>query len=359
MKTTNAILRRSAYLLFSVFIFAVLTFGCPSFFGITGKPFLLSVGFAQDATETTAVQKSESAGDYVASVGDKNITATRLEFEIKRLLKGEKPDEAALTLIRAGALEQLIKQALVTHQLQDSGYWPNPTQLEVRIDLINEQLQDAKTTLAEHLEQSGISMTDYRDDTAWRIGWQKYLDQYMTDENVERYFDKHRPDFDGRKVYVAHLLIKVGQESKESDWQAAHAKAESIRKKIVANEITFSEAAAQFSQSPTAAQGGDIGFIERNSPMTESFSKAAFALQENEVSAAVVTPFGVHLIHCIEIESGKATWQDKRTELEIAMRRFLFEWNAQRQRKKQTIKIIAAIPYFDPDSGKLIHEAKQ
>jgi parvulin-like peptidyl-prolyl isomerase len=88
--------------------------------------------------------------------------------------------------------------------------------------------------------------------------------------------------------------------------------------------------------------------------MHESFSRAAFALKEQEVSPPVITPFGVHLIRCAEINPGQRTWQDARQALTAAVTRYLFDWAAEKERSKAEIKFTGTLPHFAPGTEELI-----
>ena len=129
----------------------------------------------------------------------------------------------------------------------------------------------------------------------------------MTDDNLQKYFEQHRRDFDGTKMHVAHILLKIGGD----DPQRAVEQAKELRGRIAGKKLTFEAAAMSHSAAPTGAKGGDIGLISRHEPMPESFSAAAFTLEEGEVSEPVVTAFGVHLIRCLKIEPGQKQWQNR------------------------------------------------
>ena len=112
-----------------------------------------------------------------------------------------------------------------------------------------------------------------------------------------------------------------------------------MQREIQSSELTFADAAKQYSQTPTAASGGDIGYISRHQPMPEPFSRAAFALDKGQMSPPVASPAGVHLIQCLDVKPGEKTWQHARAELERAVTQYLFQWVADQERPGATIEI--------------------
>lgn len=84
------------------------------------------------------------------------------------------------------------------------------------------------------------------------------------------------------KISAKHILVK--QEFEAQD----------LLKKLK-DGLSFEELATKFSTCPSSQQGGDLGEFGKGQ-MVKAFEEAAFALEVGEVSAAVRTQFGYHLI---------------------------------------------------------------
>ena len=69
-----------------------------------------------------------------------------------------------------------------------------------------------------------------------------------------------------------------------------------IQKKMLANELTFEQAAKMYSDCPSGkANGGDLGFIKREQ-MDKLFIVYLEGLRPGETSGICCTPFGFHII---------------------------------------------------------------
>lgn len=98
---------------------------------------------------------------------------------------------------------------------------------------------------------------------------------------------------------VSHILIRFDVEGSqvvdENAKKEAMTKIMDIKARLDMGE-DFAELAEKYSQdTATAVNGGELGFISKGQTVPE-FEEAAFALREGEVSSAVETIFGYHLI---------------------------------------------------------------
>jgi parvulin-like peptidyl-prolyl isomerase len=268
---------------------------------------------------------------WSARVGEQVILASDVERELLRAVKELPQDPALVNRLRKAALEQCVREALALEWLKAQGQAASAADVDLALGRRKKEVVAQSQSWEEYLGRMRHSEQSLRRELLWRLSWARYLEKQLTDVNLERYFQRHKTEFDGTQLRVAHILLKAG------DAQSAES-AKSLRDQIVQGKMKFAEAARQHSQSPTAAQGGDIGFIERYKPMPESFSRAAFALKSGEVSAPVQTRFGWHVITVLETKPGSGKWQDSHEELTKAVTGYLFEWTSERQREKVKVQ---------------------
>ena len=92
---------------------------------------------------------------------------------------------------------------------------------------------------------------------------------------------------DFTQVRAAHILVKTQEEAAQ------------LKAKIQKGEMKFEDAAAQFSQCPSGARGGDLGYFGRGM-MVKEFEVPSFNEPVGTITDPIQTQFGWHLIYVID-----------------------------------------------------------
>ncbi len=265
----------------------------------------------------------------IATVNDAEILQAELDAWLAEL-PAEQRQAAETAMLRA-----LIDRQLVLDYLQARSLGASPQELDLEVQRWSKTLAGRGLTLDEYFEQSGMDEAALRRLFAWKIGWFRFTDKHVTPSRLQKYFHEHNRDFDGTRLHVAHILWTADPEDMATDLEEANR----VRQAILDGETSFDEAARKRSQGPSAVEGGDLGWIERRHPMHPAFSAAAFQLDVGQVSPPVITPFGIHLIRCLEIQPGELQLSDVRPQVVSSATRSLFHNLAARQRKQSRIDI--------------------
>ncbi len=308
---------------------------------------VLSLGF---------VTRISVASEIAAHVGPDSISVAEVEHEMQKALQDRKIEPEDKEVLQAQTLGLLINRQLVIQYLRDRKLGASEADVDAAITRITSQLKRRGLTLQNHLEQTGITEDELRRGLTWEAGWPKYLSSKLTPENIKTYFETHHREFDGTQLRVAHLLLKVPPGADEAAVQKVVEQAGELHDAIAAKKLAFADAVKMHSQAPTAADGGDIGLISRREPMPEAFSEAAFELEPGQTSEPVLTTFGVHLVHCLEIVPGKKTLQDDGVEDAVRedLIRYLFLFVSEKQRSQTKIEFTGQLPHFDPQTERLV-----
>jgi nitrogen fixation protein NifM len=97
-----------------------------------------------------------------------------------------------------------------------------------------------------------------------------------------------------------HILISVNADYPENTSVQARQRIEDIAKILHRKPYKFPDLALQYSECPTALNGGELGRVVRGKLYPE-LDAALFVLKENEISPVVETEIGFHLIQCLKI----------------------------------------------------------
>ncbi len=312
---------------------------------------LLSLALTTAAADGTPLRAA-------ATVNGSPITVHDIKLELSRARIDRQTDSPDLPYLQAQTLRQLVARELVLQWLSGRDQSASQAEIDLAITRLTKQLDQRETSLADYLASRHMSHDDLQRALRWQLSWERFLQRYITDDNLEKFFQQRRVHFDGTQLRVAHILLAVPRDADEPTRRQQLAqkqeRARQLRAQIEAGELSFDEAARRHSDAPTATAGGEIGVISRHEPMPEVFTAAAYGLALHGVSEPVTSPFGVHLVQCLEILPGQRSWQDVRDQLEPAMVRYLFDWVAQKKRPQAKIEYTGNSPYFEPGTDVVV-----
>jgi len=123
-----------------------------------------------------------------------------------------------------------------------------------------------------------------------------YRDEVVVSEDeIGAYYEENEDDFIlEEQVKARHILVKVAPDAEAEKVEEARKKAGEILARVQKGE-DFASLAKEFSEGPTAKNGGDLGYFPRGR-MAKEFEDAAFSLKPGEISPLVRTQFGFHII---------------------------------------------------------------
>ena len=284
-------------------------------------------GFAQNSTDVV-----------VATVGDQKIFASQIEHEIQSQFSERGVNDRLETGLRSRILQRLIKQQLVLARFDGSEVLATDDEVNLKISRLREQLQRTDRNLESFLKENHLSMAGLEFNFRWQVSWKRYLDRTLTDAVLEKYFDRHRRRFDGTQIKAAHILWQEADNDPDTT-DALGSDATRIRQQIGSGSLSWNEAAAQHSAAPSAAKEGNVGWINFDGPMSRNFTEAAFDLEIEEISQPIRTPFGIHLIKCLDIRRGTIPWYEVKGDIRKIATNELFSRISEKQRTKTEIRV--------------------
>lgn len=150
-------------------------------------------------------------------------------------------------------------------------------------------LIEAQKNLYEHNAAFKAQLEKVKEDMLINFAASKVLDEVKdaTDEEVKKYYDDNMDKFQkGESVNASHILVD------------SEDKAVEIMGMIDNGDLSFEDAARQYSTCPSKDNGGNLGEFTRGQ-MVPEFDEAVFSMEVGTISAPVKTQFGYHLIKLI------------------------------------------------------------
>lgn len=116
------------------------------------------------------------------------------------------------------------------------------------------------------------------------------------------------PDVNVTQTRASHILLRPGPQLSQSD---AIARLTQWREQISSGKARFEDVARENSQDGSAREGGDLGWASPGQFVPE-FEEAMNSLRPGEISAPLVSRFGVHLIRVDERRQSRLSDREQR-----------------------------------------------
>jgi len=163
---------------------------------------------------------AEDNDAVAARVNGHEVTVGDVEHQIKRGVGDRQVDSAVLPRLRYETLRKLVDRELVLMFLEERKIAASPKDVELAISHLQQELKARGRTLDDYLKDASLNEAQLERSFRWTLSWRRMLDTYMTEKNIEKYFEGHRRQFDGTKSHVAHILWKTEQDNSELIEQA-------------------------------------------------------------------------------------------------------------------------------------------
>lgn len=209
-------------------------------------------------------------------------------------------------LAKVGTLtvtEQEVNDFLMELGARGQGYNTPDGRRAILEQIISSKLLliDARHNLLETEPEFKAELAKLRENLLINYAGNKVLSSVkVSNEDVKKYYEDNLDKFQqGATVNADHILVDTEDKALE------------ILAKIEGGEMTFGDAAKQFSSCPSGQRGGNLGDFGRGQ-MVPEFDTAVFELEVGEITKTPVkTQFGYHLIKLnSKSESGVMPFED-------------------------------------------------
>lgn len=252
---------------------------------------------------------AEQPFDTIARVNDTVLLRQELDREMKLVAmiferEGRPLSDKQLVRSEKDMRETLINRALLFQKSQAMGIEVEKKRVEKALDQFKAGFADDQA-YQKSLADMGFSEEEFIEQLQKGLAIKAVLDKEVihhitvSDDQVRAYYDNNPRWFRmPEQVKASHILIKVPKNADKKAQAKALAIIEDLKTRISSGE-NFSVLAQQYSDGPSKAKGGDLGFFTRDQ-IIPPLSEAAFAMEPGQVSDIIKTRYGYHLIRTIE-----------------------------------------------------------
>lgn len=266
----------------------------------------------------------------LASVNDVPVYDVEVQRYLDRLEVFQGLPESTLQIYRSSVLSQLVRRQAVYSYLQTTEFRASEQEVDLAVAEVKKTLANRGQSLDEFLTSGKADKAMLRRNLAWKIVWNRYLESYLTEANLRRYYERNYAQFDGTTRHIAQVYQGDPANEENFEWDKAFRNTVLIRDRIQQGELAFADAVKQYSMSPSAADGGDLGWIGYHGPLDPRIHEAAFSRPVGDVIGPIQTRFGIHLLYVMEEKRGTTKWEDMVDNIRAAAAAYLFAHVADR-----------------------------
>ncbi|HTV46525.1 MAG TPA: peptidylprolyl isomerase [Stellaceae bacterium] len=256
-----------------------------------------------------------------AVVNDDVISVADLESRIRMaMLSTSIPDTPlARQRLAAQVLRTLIDEKLQMQEAKRKNIVATPAEINKAIASIEQQNNMKPGQLDAVLAANGIERSALVDQVKASIVWAKLVRQIATDTDpvsdaeIDETLNRLKRDANEPESRVAEIFLAVDNPTQDDE---VHTLADHLIEQMKQG-ARFSAVAQQFSQSPTAAVGGDLGWIHPDE-LSPALAKAVAQMQPGELSPPIRTAGGYYLLLVLDRRAPGHATSEEDTVLHIA-----------------------------------------
>lgn len=318
---------------------------------------LVWMGLLAFTTTATASASSEVVDRIVAVVNEDIILLSELQERMRPYTQRIKQqgfdaekERQMLFKVREEMINRMVDEKLTDQEIKRKEINVDDAEVDRTIERIKQANSFTDEDLREYLEKEQMSMEDYRAKIKEQVLRSRLVNYevksriVITEEEIQAYYDSH-PELYGGKIsyHLRNILMRIPDYATDDEKEAVRVRMQDIRSRIDAGE-SFAELAVAYSQSPTAAEGGDLGVIEQ-ATLSPQIQTALEGLKSGQTTEVLETDQGFQLfyVEAINQDEGKPL-ETVRDEIqqklftEVVDKKFVSWLDA--LRSQSTIKII-------------------
>ncbi len=272
---------------------------------------LMYTTFSYKLQSVPQLRSSETLDMIVAIVGNEIIMKSTLDGELMLMAERDKSIDIDDENLRKLVLDELINRKILITKAEEDSITISDALVEERWNIYQNDLLNYFGSIEriETVYKKSINRLklEVRDEIKKMLMSQQLEIKHLgeinaTEKDINDFFKVYRDSLPvvPEQLELYHIVRYIYPDTISKKNTASLAKM--VRDSIVNGLISFEEAVERYSADiGTSKSGGDLGWAAKGKFVRE-FERAAFLLQNEEISLPVESPFGFHLIQMLEKE---------------------------------------------------------
>ena len=210
---------------------------------------------------------------------------------------GVRPTRENLTQIRAQVLRSLIDEVLELQEAQKHKVTVKKDEVDKALMSIAEDNKLTVDQILETIGKAGVTPLTFRQQVTAQLTWQKLVsarygsDITVSEQQVDEVMNRLKSGADKPQFLVSEIFVAVDRPEEEGTIKAS---VEQIAAQI-GQGAPFQTVAGQFSQSPSAADGGDIGWVVQGQ-LADELDHALGDLRPGQITKPIRAEGGYYVL---------------------------------------------------------------
>ena len=256
----------------------------------------LTIGAVQPAAAQQTLRAAAVVNDQVISQLD-----VEMRMRLIMLSANISPQEANRARLRDQVMRNLINEKLQLQAAERFGFSVGEEEIDQAVRRVAQNNNMSPDQFVSILRQNNVTVETFREQLRANLAWQKVIqnrlarDVTISDEDVDDALQRYRSRQGERQYRVREIFLAVDdQQELPRVRQTAQRLIEQLRQ-----GAEFGALARQFSQSPTAADDGVIGWVTPEN-LPEAVAERVSEMQPGQLVGPVRGFSGLHIVNLID-----------------------------------------------------------
>jgi peptidyl-prolyl cis-trans isomerase SurA len=273
-----------------------------------------------------SLASAELVSGIAILVNDEPITTFDIQKEKDGIEKGmaakAPQDDEARTRLRQAAIDSLINKKLIQQKIRELEIKVSEEEVRQAIEDVRKTNNITQDNLVEALTARGISFDEYKEQIKEQLERLRLISMevrskvQISDKEALDYYTANPGAFQVDEAFrVRQVYFKLPATAAENERKRVLATAEMVLAEA-RKGADFAALAKKYSQDPSAAEGGNMGYLKKGDLLPE-IEESLAGMKMGQVSGLIRTPVGIHIMKLEEHRLGnRRTFEAVKPEIE-------------------------------------------